>query len=64
MMVRVSSWGMDYANEVMVIKYSSVCVRLCGSSSKAFPDYVRQYLNSHELFLKTVLLMNFRNLSA
>lgn len=47
---------------VMVIKYSSVCVR--GSSSKASPDYVRQYLNSQELFLKTVLLMNFRNLSA
>lgn len=49
---------------VMVIKYSSVCVRVCGSSSKASPDYVRQYLNSQELFLKTVLLMNFRNLSA
>lgn len=49
---------------VMVIKYSSVCVHVCGSSSKASPDYVRQHLNSQELFLKTVLLMNFRNLSA
>lgn len=49
---------------VMVIKYSSVCVRVCASSSKASPAYVRQHLNSQELFLKTVLLMNFRNLSA